>query len=151
MNDLALSTPSRRTPRHPELEFLWLDLTRAPWNVLAVVAAGGGVDAGALGAALAETGALADPRPVRYVDARQLALEASPALAAELAADRARGLRVVVAVGDVEASAAAVAVVRAADAALLAVQLGRCEVAAAKRAVERCGTAKFIGSVAIEG
>lgn len=134
---------------NPDAAFLWLELAGMRWNVLAVVAPGDAEDAAAVAAAVAAAGSLADARPVRWVDARGIALEAVPALAAELGSDRERNLRVIVAVGDVTRDAAAAAVVRGADAAVLAVRLGECGVDQARRAVERCGSDKFIGSIPI--
>jgi hypothetical protein len=88
---------------------------------------------------------------VALVDATRAQPTAIPGLIAAAAEGVASGARVVIAVDSPISNPAAIAVARAADAALLAVPLGRGTIADARRTVETVGRVRFVGSIAIKG
>lgn len=154
MGELKTFTPARldgaRTPG-PELardlQQLWVSLLGHPWNSLALIPAQPGTSVVELARALAEAGArLGAPGPT-VVELEGAELERVPHLLEGLARAVARG-RAIVAVGGADDPAALV-LARAADRAVLCVELGETGVADAQRTIALVGRERFLGSIAI--
>jgi hypothetical protein len=155
--------PSSDTPRPPAAvprtdqraadawAQLWFSVERHSWSTIAVVPSSPGDDSLAAARSLAAAGNTYREGGVALVDATHAQPSAIPGLVAAAGEGVASGARVVIAVDSPMTNPAAIAVARAADAALLAVPLGRSKIADARRTVETVGRDRFIGSIAIKG
>jgi hypothetical protein len=136
------------SPAARELQKLWFSLAAQRWSSLLIVPAPGVQGALALAGELAQIGRRAglDSR-VSLLDATRVTLEQAASLAAQLAARIGQGERVLVAIDRIDENPAALALAARCDAALLCVALGRSDLASARDTLERCGRARFLGSV----
>jgi hypothetical protein len=143
--------PAKPAPHEDAWAQLWFTLERHAWTTLAIVP----VDehASALGAAraLVEAGQLYREGAVELLDATGTTPEMIEQVADATPERTLRGLKVVIAVGSPLVYPAAIAIARAADAALLAVPLGQATKAAGHRTIESIGREHFIGSIAMRG
>lgn len=130
---------------------LWFSVERHAWSTIAVVPSSPADDGLAAARSLTAAGNMYREGGVALVDATRAQPGAIPGLIAAAAEGVATGARVVIAVDSPISNPAAIAVARAADAALLAVPLGRGKLADARRAVDTVGRDRFVGSVAIKG
>lgn len=142
--DLPLAPASR------ELQQLWFSLSAQRWSSLLLVPAPGAPPVLSLANELALIGrrANADAR-TSVLDGTRLSLEQVAGLQTQLAARVGQGERVLVAIDRVDETPAALALASRCDAALLCVGLGRSDVSSAREAIERCGRARFLGSVVL--
>jgi hypothetical protein len=123
---------------------------RAPWRILAVVAADELVSSLWLAEAVARQCATAGQGAARAFWAEGLSGEGVSTQLEELDAFVKSGGRAVVALGAMTGRRAGAPLLAAADGALLCVQLGLSTVKSARRAVELIGRDRFLGAVTVE-
>lgn len=148
------AAPLRVIPQQPEAhgkawEQLWLGALASEWRSLVLVPAD--AEASSLGAAeaLRHTAARYAQRPVHLIDAtRAHASDVAGMLETIAGAISGEG-QAIVAVASPIAHPAAIAIARAADAALLVVALGTTHFEAARRTLALIGRERFIGGVAL--
>lgn len=131
-----------------ELQKLWFSLAAQRWSSLLIVPAPGVASTLALASELAQIGrrAALDNRTT-VIDATRVTLEQAAGLASQLATRVGQGERVLVAIDRVDENPAALALAARCDAALLCVALGRSDLKSSRETLERCGRARFLGSV----
>jgi hypothetical protein len=122
---------------------LWLSTQRRPWRSLAVIAVDEAISTADVAKELARVGASHLGSEVVFHDGSGLSLERLRAATRTFLGGTGH---VIIAVGPVLASPAALALARAADAALLCLSLGQTPVAAAARTVEEIGRERFLGA-----
>jgi hypothetical protein len=126
-----------------EFRNLWFATVRHEWSALAVLPAhAGGPSALIIARALAEIGG------IQLISAEGVTPASSTRITQEMLVCAARG-RVVVALDPVVSNPAGLTIALAADAALLCVELGQTEIAAARRTLQMIGHDRFIGCVAL--
>ena len=123
---------------------------RAPWRILAVVAADDTVSSLWLAEAVARQCTSAGQGAARAFGAEGLTGEGVSRQLEELHALVKSGGRAVVAIGAMAGRRSGAPILAAADGALLCVQLGLSTVKSARRAVELIGRDRFVGAVTIE-
>jgi hypothetical protein len=131
-----------------ELVQLWLSLVARRWSTLLLVPAAGVESTLPLATALLQVNrrAALDAR-CSLVDATRISLERAPSLASTVAGRVLQGQRVLVPVDELESNPAALAIAARCNAALLCLALDRSDLRSARRTLERCGPARFVGSV----
>jgi len=131
------------------LQHLYVALAREPWRSLALVPSHALGDPRGLARALA---ALGGGQPAleafSHLDAVGVGLSRVADFAEALSLASCRG-RTLISLGPVIASAASRALAERADAVLLCVQMGRADLAAAKRSLALLGHARVLGCVAL--
>ncbi len=139
----------------PEYQELWFALTRKTWSSVVLVPADEGQSAAQLATSLADVGRRLRYAPVTAMVADQLdfaaAAQMTPRVAAPGHPNRAKALanpagQMIVAIPPVVVEPLGVAVARAADTAVLVVELGRTRMSAARRTIELIGRDQFVGS-----
>lgn len=130
---------------------LWFTLERHVWSTLAIVPADTGSNALDAARALVAAGQLYREGGVELLDATGATPEALDGILASIPELAAASKQVVIAVDSPLARPAAIAIARAADAALLTVPLGTSTRAAGQRTIEVIGREHFVGSVAVRG
>lgn len=147
-----------------ELQELWFILQRKPWKSLVLVPGHAEGSSLPIAAALAEIGRMNRGRSVVLVNAEQLDLSRTAQVIADLdappstswssgggggsamGADQA-GRKVLVALEPVVRNPLGMAIAMAADAVVLCIELGRSDIASAKRTLELIGREKVLGTV----
>ncbi len=131
---------------------LWFAVHKGDWTSLAVLPAEPGCPTLPVARVLAEVTALHRGKPPLVLTGETLDLAGSANLVTQLRLHHATDPEdtVLVPLGPLSAFPAGVAVARAADAALLVVELGRTHLRAAREAVELVGRDKFLGYVVLE-
>ena len=138
------------TLNDPEWQRIWFAARQHGWNSLALVPSHRGIDVLAIAKALAATGRAHGERPVGVVDATGVQLENVQQVIATLAALPARGESALVPVDPIDDNPSAVAIVRAASAALFVVRLGESLLRPADTAIEVIGRHRFLGSIILD-
>ena len=130
-------------------EQLWLGALATEWRSLVLVPAD--TDASSLVAAeaLRQSAARYAQRPVQLIDATQAHASDVAGTVAAIASATAGEGQAIVAIASPIAHPAAIAIARAADAALLVVPLGSTHFEAARQTIALIGRGRFIGSVAL--
>jgi hypothetical protein len=133
-----------------ELQNLWFALAARTWSALAVVPAAGATGAPRVAEALVQIGRRTTvDRTVALLDATHASVDQVPALTDELASRLSQGQRVVLAIDPLEENPASLALTSRCDAAVLCVTLGESDAKSARETIERCGRARFVGSVVL--
>jgi hypothetical protein len=131
-----------------EVQQLWFAIENQSWSALLLVPAPGAGDTLALAAGLCEVSYLTDQeKPLALVDATSATLEKTAALVRQIAQQMERGLRVLVVIDALQENPASLALAALCDAAILCVGLGQTNVELARETIERCGRARFLGTV----
>lgn len=130
-----------------EWQELWFATLVRPWSSLVIVPASEGVSGLAVASALADVAKLHRAKPVQMVNAEATELVDANALIESVRHQTARGELVIVSVGSLFENQAAIPIARAADAALLCVELGGSDFASAEKTLAMIGRERFIGSV----
>lgn len=156
MADLDLKS-DRATPRSTESiraaevsvewQHLWFALARRSWTALAIVPADTSFSARAAARRLVSAGEAYGATPVHLVDASSLDPKSAREAIAELERHTRAGSQCVVAVGSPITNPAAIAVARAAGAALLIVPLGVGEIRIARQTIDCIGREHFLGAI----
>jgi hypothetical protein len=136
-----------------EHQVLWFALARLPWNSVVLVPADQGGSTAHLALALADIGAQLSIAPVSsivaqprdYRTAVQMAAGVSPAGWEGEQVPFPRAGRVIISIEPIVVEPLGVAVVQAADTAVVCVELGRTGLAAARRTVELIGRERVAG------
>jgi len=152
-----LERPGRGDPPRPEHQALWFALARREIASVVLVPADEGRPAAGLAYMLSEVGRRLGDHPVTAVVAEGNDYEFVTRTAALLAVthrrqDRLPGaspLEVIVAIHPVTIDPLGLALVAAADAALLCVEVGRTRLSAARRSIAMIGRERFAGSVLV--
>jgi len=138
----------------PEYQELWFALSRRNWSSVVLVPADEGQSTAILATALADVGRRLRYTPVTAMVADQLdfasAAQMAPRVATPNQPGRPKALtapsgQVIVAIPPVVVEPLGVAVARAADAAILCLELGRTRMSAARRSVELIGREQIAG------
>jgi hypothetical protein len=140
------------TPSQSDLgywEQVWFTLVKQQWTSLAIVPTHPQKSALGAARALAEVGRPYQVEPVDVLDAEQLVPGDVPAALGALLAETEARARVLIAVRSPLDHAAAIPLVRAADAAVLLVHLGESELSRARRTIACIGAAHFVGSITV--
>jgi hypothetical protein len=143
--------PARPAQHDDAWAQLWFTLERHAWTTLAIVPADEQASTLRAARALVDAGQLYREGAVELLDATGTTPEMIEQVAAATPELTLRGLKVVIAVGSPLVHPAAIAIARAADAALLAVPLGGVTRAVGHRTIESIGREHFIGSIAMRG
>ena len=149
-----------RTPRHPssgpvpdgyDVHELWYRLLSRPWSCLVVVSPDPTPDTLRLARSLAELGTQHRRQPVEVIDALQLDLERSTAIAQWVEEQAALGdlaeRRFVIALDSPIVNPVAIGVLMVADAAVMLLEKGVSKIPQARRIIEIAGRERFIGAV----
>jgi hypothetical protein len=133
-----------------ELQQLWFSLDAHRWSSLLIVPAPGVTGALPLAIGLLHVSRRSSPESrSSLLDGTGVALEQVATLVQSIATRVGQRERVLVVVDPVEENPAALALASCCDAALLCVSLGRSDLDSARDTLERCGRARFLGSVAL--
>lgn len=132
-----------------DLSAAWFALEGEPWITLAVVPATPALPARDVALSLLELGVRASLEPPTLIDGSALTPDGVAACVAQVEQAQAEGRRAIVLVDAPSACAAALALVRRCDAAVLCVGLGDTRLDEAHRTLERCGRDRFVGSIVL--
>jgi hypothetical protein len=133
-----------------ELQQLWFSLDAHRWSSLLIVPAPGVSGALPLATGLLHISRRSSPESrSSLVDGTGVALEQVAALTQTIATRIGQRERVLVVVDPVAENPAALALASCCDAALLCVSLGKSDLESARDTLERCGRARFLGSVVL--
>jgi hypothetical protein len=144
----ARPTPAGGVRIAEEWPQLWFATREREWSSLVVVpAAAGGTTAQLAARALAESARLYTEGDVHFVDGVGADHAAAAGIVAAMEDAARRGEPSIVAVDCPLASAAAIRIARAADAALLVVPLGAARLEGARRVLDAIGRERVIGSL----
>jgi hypothetical protein len=132
----------------PDWQHVWFALERTPWSSLVLVPSQPDVAIMPIARSLLAVGEAYDRLPLRLIDAERADPRSATVLAQALR-ERVPGARRVVAVSSPLANPAVIPIIRAADAAVLVVELGRSGLRAARRALAAVGRERFVGSITV--
>lgn len=130
-----------------EWQELWFATLVRPWSSLVVVPASPGVSGLVVASALADVAKLHRAKPVQMVNAESTELVDANALIESVRHQTAKGELVIIAVGSLFENQASIPIARAADAALLCVELGGSDFHSAEKTLQMIGKERFLGSV----
>jgi len=130
-----------------EWQHLWFAVVRKPWTSLVVVPAHAEISSARAALGLLTAGQAYSATPVHGVDATALDTQSVHEVISAIEWHVREGGRCIVAVDSPIKSPAAIAVARAASAALLVVPLEAAQVRASRRTVSLIGREHFIGAV----
>ncbi|MBV9948718.1 MAG: hypothetical protein JOZ69_17860 [Myxococcales bacterium] len=149
MTSTALA--KHETDLHSEvrLEQLWLATQNRAWRSLAVISAGSRVHTIDTANLLAKMAWRYSGQATSVFDLRDVRLRLVEHQLREITAQVAAGDRVFIALRSVIENPAAAAVARAADAAVLCVEIGTTEVDTAKKTIEAIGRERFLGCILV--
>jgi hypothetical protein len=147
----ALIVPPKAGPLtdDPKTQQLWIALQRRPWRSLAVVSASKGVGTLKVANDLAKIAWWYSGQPTCVFDMRDLSLRLLEHQLREMGAQLKGGERVFIALRSSAENPTAVPLARAADAAVLCVQLGTTDFRSAERTLDAVGRTKFIGTILV--
>jgi hypothetical protein len=128
---------------------IWLSAREKDWSSLVLVPNDAGVDAVPLAEALARTGRIHAQVAVKVIDGTGVELAHVQQLIETIAAVTARGERAIVPVDPVSDNPAAIAILRAASAALLLLTFGESLITGAQTTIDAIGRERIIGSVLV--
>jgi len=129
---------------------IWLSAREKDWSSLVLVPNDASVDIVPLAEALARTGRVHAEVPVKVINGTGVQLADVQQFIESISATTARGERVIVPVDPVSDNPSAIAILRAASAALLVMTLGESLMAAAQTTIEAIGRDRIIGSVVVK-
>jgi hypothetical protein len=132
------------------LQKLWIALQRKSWRVLAVVPTTHEISSLAAANLLADVAWRYRGEPTVVIDLRDAGLRLVDHQKKEVASQVEQGNAVILALGSVARSAAAIPLARSADSVVLLVRFGESTVAAAERAIEEIGVERFSGTLVVE-
>jgi hypothetical protein len=128
---------------------IWFNALRYSWSTLALVPAEPGLSALTVGDALSAVGKLHRQSPVPLLSAQGLRLAETRAFTESMGnAVREHGLALTVVDSPLQ-SESSIAIVAAADAAILCVRLGAVRFASARRTLDLVGRDRFLGSIVL--
>jgi len=141
----------------PDFQELWFTLQRWEWGSLVILPADEGMSTAWIAQSLAAVGSRLYGPAVKALVAERLDFDSTAEIAASIASaapgDGARGGprngRVIVATEPVVVQPLAIAIARAADSALMCIEMGRSRIASAQRAIELVGRDRFLGCILI--
>jgi len=133
------------------MQHLWLQLQQRSWRTLAVVSASPGVATLAAANHLAKIAWWYTGQPTVVFDMRDLSLRLLEHQLRDMASQVGGAERVFIALRSTSENPTAVPLARAADAAVLCVELGKTSTKAAQRTLDEVGRARFIGSILVSG
>lgn len=147
---LVVAAP-KRTPLADDvrMQHLWLGLEKRPWRSLAVMSASKGVATLAAANSLAKIAWWYTGVPTCVFDMRDLSLRLLEHQLRDMATQLNGGERIFIALRSTTENPTAVPLAKAADAAVLCVELGKTDMRAAERTLEAVGRAKFLGTILV--
>jgi hypothetical protein len=132
----------------PELQQLWFSLAGQRWSSLLIVPSPGVASPLPLANSLVQIARRSTPDwRCSLIDATQVTLDGVAEVAQAIARKSTARERVLVVVGSVDDNPPAMAISACCDAALLCVALDASDLASSRKTLERCGRARFIGSI----
>lgn len=143
-----------------DLRELWFAMLRWEWSSLVLVPSHAGSSAVWIAKALADVGA-SEPGRATKITPQGITLASTPELVEDLNAlstirsmktgsQRWRGGQTIIAIDPVVSNPAGIAAALAADAVLLCVELGKADIASARKTMEMIGRDRFIGCVIVK-
>jgi hypothetical protein len=137
-------------PLSREMQRLWFSLSSQRWSSLLIAPAPGVTSALPLATGLAHIARRSNPEwRTSLIDGTRVSLEDVAEVAQQLALKMGKRERVLVAVDAIEENPTTMALASCCDAALLCVSLGASDLRGTRRTLERCGRARFLGSVVL--
>jgi hypothetical protein len=133
------------------MQQLWLQLQQRSWRTLAVVSASPGVATLAAANHLAKIAWWYTGQPTAVFDMRDLSLRLLEHQLRDMASQVGGAERVFIALRSTSENPTAVPLARAADAAVLCVELGKTTTKAAQKTLEAVGRGRFIGTILVSG
>ena len=140
----ALSVPEGPV----EWQHLWFALVRRSWTALAIVPSRPGLGALATARRLVDVGQAYGPSRVHLVDASSVDSAGARLAIAEIERHSREGSQCLIAVASPIVKPAAIAIARAAGAALLLVPLGDAEIGVSRETIACIGPELFLGAIA---
>ena len=141
---------SQAGPANSEWQRIWVMLREHEWTSLAIVPSHAGIDVVSIAESLTRTGRLHGERPVTTVNAVGVQLSNVNHLIESANGLGAHGQLVLVPVDPIEANPSAIAIVRAASAALLVVRVGESLLASAQATIDTVGRERFLGTILVD-
>lgn len=132
-----------------QIQLWYATLRKRSWTSLVVAPAHPGGSTYEIANALAEAGLICERRAVKLIDAREAPLGEASAVISEMVNHAVSRGRVIAAVGSVLTNQVGIPIATAADAVLLCVEMGRTDLASARRTIELIGAEKIIGCVTV--
>ena len=133
-----------------EMQQLWFSLAVQRWSTLLIVPTPGVTSALPLATGLLHISRRSNPEMrSTLIDGTRISLDHVQELAQLIAGKMGRRERALVVVDPIEENPAALALASCCDAALLCVSLDRSDLFSSRRALERCGRGRFLGSVVL--
>jgi hypothetical protein len=145
---LAEASPIALVSR--EMQQLWFSLAGQRWSSLAIVPSRGVSSPLPMANSLVQIARRSTPDwRCSVIDATQVALDGVADIAEAIARKSSARERVLVVVGSVDDNPPAMAISSCCDAAILCVALDTSDLASSRKTLDRCGRARFIGSVVL--
>jgi hypothetical protein len=133
-----------------EMQQLWFSLVRQRWSSLAMVPGRGVSSPLAMASSLVQIARRSTPDwRCSLIDATHVSPDGVNEMAQAIARTAAARERVLIVVGSVDDNPPAMAIASCCDAALLCVRLDASDLASSRKTLERCGRARFIGSLVL--
>lgn len=131
------------------MQHLWLGLEKRPWRSLALVSASPGVPTLAAANSLAKIAWWYTGAPTCVFDMRDLSLRLLEHQLRDMASQLNGGERIFIALRSTSENPTAIPLAKAADAAVLCVELGKTDMKTAERTLEAVGRERFLGTILI--
>jgi hypothetical protein len=145
----TLPGEENRRPRSSDLERLWQALLLTNWECLVVIPTDRSTPSDSVLAALRAVVAGANSPPLEVVDGRKCSMKDGDRLASTAAQTASSGRRVVAFIDAITESLAGVPMVRAADSALLVVQVDSPDAESLASTLSIVGVDRVVGSVTV--
>ncbi len=142
--------PLSRTLKLPEVQELWYALQKKPWLSLSVVPAHAGGSARDLARALAEVGTALRGSAVHLFSAENSDSDAVVRAMVSIRTYTRANELVVIALDPPVRNPTSISVIRAADAALIAIEMGKADLASARKTIELVGPDRLLGSAMLQ-
>lgn len=133
-----------------EWQRIWFSIRRHDWNSLALVPSHPATDVVRVAETLAETGRVQGERPIIVINGTGVQLAGVQQVGEAIAANVARGDRVMVTVDPIIDNPSAIAIVQAASSALLVLRLGDAAFTDAQTTLDAVGRDRFLGSIVLD-
>jgi hypothetical protein len=146
---LVVRDPNRPLTDDVKMQDLWLSLQKRSWRTLAVVGASKGIDTLKVANDLAKIAWWYTGQPSAVFDMRDLSLRLLEHQLREMTTDLTGGERVFIALRSTSENPTTAPLARAADSAVLCVQLGKTETKAAQRTLDAVGIERFLGTLLV--
>lgn len=134
-------------PNHP-WGHTWFSLLQARWTSLVLVPAEPGLSTVEVARALAEVGRQYQFEPIQVIDAGEVASGTLQGVLGTIEQFNGSVARLLIAVSSPLSHDAAIPAARAADAAVLVVDVGQTPIATARRTIDCVGASHFLGAIA---